>query len=77
MVILGLPEEQTLARVVWSSATTMHGALCVMMAGAVLMLKWSVVNLGFHDLVQFLNCIPVLFLLSKHLGVVHTTWFVW
>ena len=44
MVILGLSEEQTLARVVWSSATTMHGAQCVMMHGADLMLRWSVVN---------------------------------
>ena len=44
MVMLGLPEEQTPARVVWSSATTMHGALCVMMDGDFLMLVWSVVN---------------------------------
>ena len=44
MVILGLPEEQTLARVVWSSVTTMHGVLCVMMPGAILMLRWSVDN---------------------------------
>ena len=44
MVILGLPEEQTLARVVWSSATTMHGALCVLISGAILMLRWSVDN---------------------------------
>ena len=44
MVMLGLQEEQTPARVVWSSATTMHGALYVMMDGDFLMLVWSVVS---------------------------------
>ena len=49
MVTSGFEVAQTLTTVEWKSATTMHGALCVMTIGAHLMQEWYADNL---DLVQ-------------------------
>ena len=49
MVTSGFKVVQTLTKVEWKSATTMHGALCVMISGAHLMQEWCAHNL---DLLQ-------------------------
>ena len=49
MVPSGFEVVQTLTKVEWKSATTMHGALCVMISGTHLMQEWYADNL---DLLQ-------------------------
>ena len=49
MVTSGFEVVQTLTKVEWKSATTMHGVLCVMTSGANLMQEWHADNL---DLLQ-------------------------
>ena len=49
MVTSGFKVVQTLTKVEWKSATTMHGALCVMICGTHLMQEWYADNL---DLLQ-------------------------
>ena len=46
MVTSGFEVIQTFMKVEWKSATTMHGALCVMTLGAHLMQEWYADNLG-------------------------------
>ena len=49
MVTSGFEVVQTVTKVEWKSATTMHGALCVITFGAHLMQEWCADNL---DLLQ-------------------------
>ena len=45
MVTSGFKVVQTVTKVEWKSATTMHGALCVMTLGPHLMQEWYAHNL--------------------------------
>ena len=46
MVTSGFEVVQTLMKVEWKYATIMHGALCVMTCGGLLMLMWPADNLA-------------------------------
>ena len=48
----GFEVVQTVMKVEWKSATIMHGVLCVMTCGGLLMLMWPADNLDFHQQVS-------------------------
>ena len=59
MVTSGFEVVQTLTKVEWKSATTMHGALCVMTSGAHLMQEWYADNLDLLQQVHKQLYVPV------------------
>ena len=56
MEMLDWPGLTGIIRVEWRSASITSMAQCVMMAGTMLMLQWSVASLGFKEQVSFLQC---------------------
>ena len=57
MVTSGFEVVQTVSKVEWKSATTMHGALCVMTPGAHLMQEWYADNLDMLQQVHIQLCV--------------------
>ena len=52
MVTSDFEVVQTVMKVEWKSATIMHGALCVMTCGGLLMLMWSAESWDFYQQVH-------------------------
>ena len=59
MVTSGFEVVQTVTKVEWKSATTIHGALCVITFGAHLMQEWCADNLDLLQQVHVQLHVPV------------------